>query len=195
MSASASRESGRTRPSRASWTRYTRRWREGRARSPRQALLDGCTSSPRRVSTPSRGCSRSLGPRGRADLFRLSSELVMELDDLLPVVEAGEILGFVVVSEGDLHLTPLGQTYADASILARKEMLSGRVLRLPLIAWIYETLQNDDDGRVAGEFFLDRLQAEFGDRARMQLDTAIQWGRHAELFAYDDDTRELYLES
>ena len=142
------------------------------------------------------GLLEKLGAEGgRADLFRLSGELVMELDDLLPVVEAGEILGFVVVSEGDLHLTPLGQTYADASILARKEMLSGRVLRLPLIAWIYETLQTDDDRSVAGEFFLDRLRAEFGDKAQRQLDTAIQWGRHAELFAYDDDTRELYLES
>ena len=142
------------------------------------------------------GLLEKLGAEGgRADLFRLSGELVMELDDLLPVVEAGEILGFVVVSEGDLHLTPLGQTYADASILARKEMLSGRVLRLPLIAWIYETLQNDDDRSVAGEFFLDRLRAEFGDKAQRQLDTAIQWGRHAELFAYGDDTRELYLES
>ena len=92
-------------------------------------------------------------------------------------------------------LTALGQTFADATILARKEMLSGRVLRLPLIAWIYETLQNDDDRSVAGEFFLDRLRAEFGDKAQRQLDTAIQWGRHAELFAYGDDTRELYLES
>jgi len=31
-------------------------------------------------------------------------------------------------------------------------------------------------------------------RARRQLDTAIDWGRYAELFAYDDDSGELYLE-
>jgi len=36
-------------------------------------------------------------------------------------------------------LTSLGQTYADASILARKEIMAGRVLRLPVISWIYET--------------------------------------------------------
>src|SRR6185369_6778873 len=101
---------------------------------------------------------------GHADLFRLSGELVMELDDLLPVVEAGELLGFLTVSEGDLHLTPLGLTYAEAGILARKEMLAGRVLRLPTIAWIYETLQNDDDGRVAGEFFQEKLEGDLGER-------------------------------
>ena len=32
-------------------------------------------------------------------------------------------------------------------------------------------------------------------KAEKQLDIAISWGRHAELFAYDDDAAELYLES
>jgi hypothetical protein len=131
---------------------------------------------------------------GRADLYRLSDEFIMELDDLLPIVEAGELLSFVTVQEGDLLLTPLGQTYADASILARKEVLAGRVLRVPMIAWIYETLQRDDNRRVAWDYFLDKLQSDFGDRAEEQLETAISWGRHAELFAYDDDAGELYLE-
>jgi NitT/TauT family transport system ATP-binding protein len=132
---------------------------------------------------------------GRVDLPRLSSELTMELDDLLPEVEAGELLSMVTVQEGDLVLTPLGQAYADASILARKELIAGRVLRVPLINWIYETLQQDDDQRVAKEYFLDKLSGEFGDWAPEQLDTAINWGRHAELFAFDDDTDELYRES
>ena len=56
---------------------------------------------------------------GHADLYRVSGDLVLELDDLLPLVEAGEMLGFITVQEGDLHLTPLGQAYAEASILAR----------------------------------------------------------------------------
>ncbi len=131
---------------------------------------------------------------GRTDLYRLGSELMMELDDMLPVVEAGELLGFLVVQEGDLLITPLGQAYADASILSRKEMLAGRVLRLPMIGWIYETLQRDDNQRVAEDYFLDLLRLEFQDRAEQQLEAAINWGRFAELFAFDDDTDELYLE-
>lgn len=131
---------------------------------------------------------------GRADLPQLSDDLVLELDDLLPVVEAGELLGFATVQDGDLLLTPLGQAYADANILTRKELIAGRVLRLPTIAWIYERLQQDDNQRVAWDYFHERLQTDFGDLADKQLDTAISWGRHAELFAYDDDTGELYLE-
>jgi len=131
---------------------------------------------------------------GRADLYRIGGELSLELDDLLPIVEAGDLLGFLSVQEGDLLLALLGQTYAEASILARKEMLAGRVLRMPVIAWIYESLRRDDNQRLAWEYFLNKLQADFGNRAEDQLDIAISWGRHAELFAYDDDTGELYLE-
>ena len=132
---------------------------------------------------------------GRVDLYRISGDLVLELDDLLPIVEAGELLGFTTVNEGDLLLTPLGRTYADATIPARKAILAGRVLRLPMIAWIYETLQQDGNRRVAWDYFHEKLEADFGDRAEEQLDVAIRWGRHAELFAYDDNAAELYLEA
>jgi NitT/TauT family transport system ATP-binding protein len=132
---------------------------------------------------------------GQVDLYRISGALVLELDDLLPIVEAGDLLGFITVREGDLLLTPLGRAYAEATILARKAIIVGRVLRLPMIAWIYETLQRDDNQRVAWDYFLEKLEADFGDLAEQQLETAINWGRHAELFAYDSDTAELYLES
>ena len=132
---------------------------------------------------------------GRVDLHRMGGDLVLELDDLLPIVEAGDLLGFVTIREGELLLSALGRAFANASILARKAILTGRVLRLPIIAWIYETLQQDDNQRVAWEYFFDKLQADFGDRAEKQLDIAIIWGRHAELFAYDSAAEELYLES
>lgn len=141
------------------------------------------------------GLADTLNSRGgRADLPLLAADLGMELDDLLPVVDAAEMLGFAEVKEGDISLTPLGQAFADARILARKEIVAGRILRHPIIRWIYETLQADSDQRVAEEYFVERLRLEFGDLAERQLDTAINWGRYAEIFAFDDDTDELYLE-
>jgi NitT/TauT family transport system ATP-binding protein len=104
-------------------------------------------------------------------------------------------MGMASVDQGDIVLTPLGQAFADASILARKEILAGRALRVPTIRWIYETLQQAEDHRLAEEFFLDKLQADFGDYAKEQLDTAIDWGRYADLFSFDDNSDELYLEN
>jgi NitT/TauT family transport system ATP-binding protein len=136
-----------------------------------------------------------VGEGGRADLYKVAPEGALELDDLLPVVEAGELLGFLQVEQGDLQVTPLGQAYAEASILARKELVAGRVLRVPTILGIYEALRQDDDRRIDKDYFLDKLRMEVGDLAEEQLDIAISWGRHAELYGYDDDTDELFLES
>jgi NitT/TauT family transport system ATP-binding protein len=128
------------------------------------------------------------------DLYRLAEDLKLELDDILPVIEGTETLGFATVDQGDIRLTPLGEAFATASIIARKEILAGRVMRLPIIRWIYETLQNDDNQRIAEDYFIERLHTDFGDLARDQLDIAVDWGRYAELFAYDDTTGELFLE-
>jgi len=131
---------------------------------------------------------------GRHDLYRMADDLSLELDDLLPVVETAELLGFAQVEVGDIVLTPLGQTFADASILARKEIVAARALRVSTIRWIYEALQGDEDRRVEEGYFREVLAHEFGDYAAEQLDIAIDWGRYAELFAFDDSTGELFLE-
>ncbi len=128
------------------------------------------------------------------DLYRLAEDLHLELDDILPVVEGAEIMGFATVDQGDIRLTPLGETFATASIVARKEILAGRVMRLPTIRWIYETLQKDDNQRIAEDYFIEKLQPDFGEYAKNQLDIAVDWGRYAELFAYDDNSGELYLD-
>lgn len=131
----------------------------------------------------------------REDLYRLADDLRMEIDDLLPVVEAGEILDFVHVDQGDVCLTPLGETFAEASILARKEIFASRSRRVPLIRWILKGLRSAPDHRVPRQFFQDVLEWEFSpEEAEQQIDLAIAWGRYGELFGYDDDTELLYLE-
>ncbi len=157
--------------------------------------------TPDRMKLPDAHMNRTAGllekissGGGHYDLYRMTEELVLELDDVLPIIETAEMLGFATVDQGDIHLTPLGQSFSEASILTRKEILAGRVLRLPLIRSIYEALQADDNQRIDRDYFVEKLQADFGDYAGEQIDTAIDWGRYAELFAYDDNTNELYLE-
>ncbi len=130
----------------------------------------------------------------QVDLYRLAEDLKLELDDILPVIEGAEIMGFATVDQGDIRLTPLGETFATASIVARKEIIAGRVMRLPTIRWIYETLQKDDNQRIAEDYFIEKLRSDFGDYAKDQLDIAVDWGRYAELFAYDEGSGELFLE-
>ena len=65
---------------------------------------------------------------GREDLFRLSDELVMDVEDLLPILEACQLLGFARLKEGDVQLSPQGVQFADADIQARKILFREAVL-------------------------------------------------------------------
>jgi len=99
------------------------------------------------------------------------------------------------VMEGDAVLTPLGKAFAEATILTRKQLVAARILRQPTILWIFETLRQDDNQRVARDYFLDKLRPDFGEAASSQLDLAVKWGRYAELYDFDDARDELYLEA
>ncbi|MGH8749086.1 MAG: nitrate/sulfonate/bicarbonate ABC transporter ATP-binding protein [Burkholderiales bacterium] len=131
---------------------------------------------------------------GRSDLPRLAQALGPQADGLLPLVEAAERLGFARVEHGDLIVLPAGHAYAEATIPVRKELISGRALRVPLVRWIYETLQRDDNQRVDRDYFVEALRGEFGDMAESQVDIAVEWGRYSELFGYDKGSDELSLE-
>ena len=53
---------------------------------------------------------------GRDDLYKLADELAMDVDDLLPIVEASAMLGFAVLREGDVEITPEGRKFGEADI-------------------------------------------------------------------------------
>ncbi|MGE5675157.1 MAG: nitrate/sulfonate/bicarbonate ABC transporter ATP-binding protein [Mycobacterium leprae] len=133
---------------------------------------------------------------GKVDLYQLGDDLQLELDDLLPIVEATELLGFCRVSEGDVELTPTGIKYAQANVLVRKDIFREQVLQfVPVISQMLKVLQNKSNHRMPREFFLDIYQNRYGlEEATAQLDTLIDWGRYAEILAYDEHARTLYLE-
>ena len=66
-------------------------------------------------------------PKDHIDIYRLAEELMVNSDHLLRVIESAELLGFATVAQGDITLTALGETFAEASILARKEIFSTRI--------------------------------------------------------------------
>ena len=134
-------------------------------------------------------------PGDRDDLYRLADELNVDTDHLLRLTEASELLGFATVSQGDIALTPLGETFADASILARKEIFAARMRRLPFTRWVLTMLNAADKHRLQREVLKTALELEFPpEEADRQLETMVNWGRYTELLSYDDDDDVFYLE-
>ncbi len=132
---------------------------------------------------------------GRDDLPQLADLLTFEVDDLLPLTDAAELLGFAEVDNADLQLTSIGKEWVEADILTSKEIFAGQARqRAPLVRSIVRALESTTDGTINERFFLDLLGRGFTEeQARAQLDTAIDWGRYGELFEYDADDGELVL--
>lgn len=132
---------------------------------------------------------------GRADLPELAQQLTFEVDDLLPLTDAAELLGLAEVEDADLQITDLGREWSEADILTSKSIFAHAAHeRAPLVRAIVRGLETTRDGSLNERFFLDLLGRGFtADEARAQLDTAIGWGRYGELFDYDALTGELTL--
>ncbi|MFZ1756402.1 MAG: nitrate/sulfonate/bicarbonate ABC transporter ATP-binding protein [Caldilineaceae bacterium] len=135
-------------------------------------------------------------PRMQADIYRLAEELGPDSDDLLNLVEAAELLGFATVQAGDITLTALGETFAEASILARKEIFASRIQRLPVFQWALGLIQAARAQALDWDVIQAALASEFPPpEAARQLETIVNWGRYAELLAYDDDSAVLSLDA
>jgi NitT/TauT family transport system ATP-binding protein len=132
---------------------------------------------------------------GRTDIYRLADELAFEIDDLLPIVDAAQLLGFLTVGEGDATITPEGRAYAESEILLQKELFRKAAIdHVLLLRQITRALNNKTDHTVPEDFFLDMLDEQFSDEeTQRQLDTAINWGRYAELFDFDASRRRFVL--
>jgi NitT/TauT family transport system ATP-binding protein len=133
---------------------------------------------------------------GVADLPDLADNLGLDGDDLLPLADALELLGFAEFGGERLSLTPGGRIFAGAGIQSSKEIFARAALdRAPLVRTIYRALRGSLDDELPAGFFLDLLRPHFGeDGAAGQLDLAVNWGRYAELYAYDANRGQIIRE-
>jgi NitT/TauT family transport system ATP-binding protein len=132
---------------------------------------------------------------GHDDIYHLADDLSFEIDDVLPIVEAASMLGFVKVAEGDVELTPAGHEYVDSDIGPRKELFGNAAMeRVLLIRQIKRALDSKSNHTLPDEFFHDTLDEHFSEQETIQqLDTAINWGRYAGLFDYDSASHKFYI--
>ena len=131
---------------------------------------------------------------GRDDLYKLADELAMDVDDLLPIVDASVMLGFAVLHEGDVEITPEGRTFGAADIQKQKQFFREAALKnIAILRLIENTLHAKRDHAIGEEFFRDILDEHFSaDEVERQFETVLNWGRYAEIFDYDSENHRLF---
>lgn len=133
----------------------------------------------------------------KGDLPELAEELHLDADNLFPITEALELLRFAKVQEGDVELSAAGRQLAEADILDKKKIFAEHLLRyIPLARHIRDVLDRRGNHRVSEDYFLGQLEDYLSEQAAEEvLTTVIDWGRYAEIFAYDYGTGLLSLEN
>jgi len=134
---------------------------------------------------------------GRADLPKLAESEHLGTEELVILIEALQLLGFAQVGGGDIEALPAGREFAAADLQRRKQIFADHLRRnIPLAAHIRRVL-DERPGHAAPEGrFLAELEDYLSEEeAAKVFETVINWGRYAELFAYDYDSGIVSLEN
>ena len=162
--------------------------RRGAGRGARTSRLGRACATSARCTTrccPTRGPGGIAGllellldKGGRDDIYRLADDLAFEIDDLLPIVDAAQLLGFLKIEEGDAAITPSGEEFANSEILRQKELFRNAAIEnVLLLRQIRRALEAKSDHTVPEDFFLDMLDEQFSEEeSQRQMETAVDVG-------------------
>ncbi len=182
------------------YTLMTTQMQEGKMSGTRHAVVDIGYRLPEASIAEITGLLELLiAPehQGKMDLPDVADMLALDIDDLFPLTELLEILHFARVSKGDITITDEGRAFVTADILERKKIFSVHLKQhVPLARYIYDQLIRHPRHRALEENFLSLLEDFLSEsEADRVLSTVIEWGRYAELFAYDYNAGVLSLEN
>jgi NitT/TauT family transport system ATP-binding protein len=132
---------------------------------------------------------------GSVDLFVLASDIGKDFGQMLYLVKAAELLGLVDTPKQQVVLTRAGQFFSTADVNMRKRMINEYFRKLNIVRKTTELLRESEIVRIPIEELTKRVHEwiphENSDRI---VSTLIAWGRYAEYFGYNDDTKSIYLD-
>jgi NitT/TauT family transport system ATP-binding protein len=131
---------------------------------------------------------------GDVDAARIAAEHALELDDLLPPVQAAELLGFVTTPEGNIKLTDAGKKFLKASLQKRKALFREQLVKTPIFQDVLSKLAKMERGTMTKDQVIEVLGFKLWTTTPEQsFRTFVNWGRYAGLVTYDADTQDVRL--
>lgn len=132
---------------------------------------------------------------GKTDIYEIADDLNLEIDDLVPIIKAAELLGFANVENGDLILTKLGEEIVNGDENKRKILFKESLKKLPVFKKVLNILLSSQEHSIDKHELLSMLKQEMPeDEANTTLRSLINFGRYAELIGYNPEDKEIYLD-
>jgi NitT/TauT family transport system ATP-binding protein len=136
------------------------------------------------------GLLEVLENEGGLELFDLARHVDLELSQLLLVVKAAELLGWVTTPGGRVEMTAEGRRFLGTDIATRKQLLNVTLRGLFIFDFIAQALQAAANHEIDEALVLNRLAESFPrERPQRVLRTVVAWARYAELFKYSSTRR------
>ena len=135
--------------------------------------------------------------KSEINLLELSENLRLDVNYLFPLTEALDILRFINIKEGKISFTMEGHIFVNANILKRKKLFAKHLIKYIYIAkYIKHKIDNADNNYVNKNTFLIELKKYFSkEESNKILSIIIDWGRYAEIFAYNNESGILSLDN
>src|SRR5215471_13399305 len=132
---------------------------------------------------------------GVADIFDLSQAIGKDFGQTLYLVKAAELLDLVDTPKQAVVLTQAGNQFVEGDINVRKGMLHTQFQQLRIVQLITELLKQSETLRLPVEV-IEQKVAEWlpNENPEVVVEGLISWGRFSEVFGYNDDAKELYLD-
>lgn len=132
---------------------------------------------------------------GKEDIYRLAEEIHYELGELLSVIKMAEMLKLADTPGGDVIIQDLGRELLNNKMAERKLIIREQLTKLAIFQRLTQFLQKSESGRLDREVVLEELNRCLPhENIETLFKTVVNWGRFAELFGYNSDTRVLYLD-
>ena len=139
------------------------------------------------------GLLEVLENEGPMELFELTQHVDMELTQLLLVVKAAELLGWVTTPGQRIEMTAAGREFLAGDINRRKHLLNDSLRDIFVFNMVIQMLQQSGTGEVEDEIVLSQLAMQFPhERPHRILRAVVAWARYAELFKYSSTRKVFY---
>jgi NitT/TauT family transport system ATP-binding protein len=163
--------------------------------APAAAAVEGGARMPVQ-SIPTVSLSRAIGllelleNEDGLELFELLRRVDIDLTQLLLVVKAAELLGWIATPGGRVEMTPAGRHFLAADIPTRKHLLNVTLRGLFVFDLIVQALKQSARNEVAEAALVGQFALKFPhERPLRILRTAVAWARYAALFKYSSARR------
>ena len=132
---------------------------------------------------------------GMTDIFDLSQAIGKDFGQTLYLVKAAELLNLVDTPKQTVILTEFGKRFVEGDMNIRKGMLHDLSGGLRIVQQVGELLKQSETLRLPVEV-IEQKVAEWlpNENPQSVLNVLISWGRFSEVFGYNDDAKELYLD-